>query len=101
MQTPDRQIHVRDPDHYSHAFCDGIELPMPEQATHKGRDFVLGHGQVNEAISGMAKMTRIKVLIPRQKRWASEAVQQGHDLLVFHPLSAHLLSTVAYGNPPV
>ena len=71
METPDRKINVRDPDHCPHAFRDRIALPMPEQATHKGRYFVLGHCQGDEAIPGMAKMTRIKVLISGQKRRAS------------------------------
>jgi len=45
METPDRKINVRDPHHCPHAFRDRIELPMPEQATYKGRHFVLGHSR--------------------------------------------------------
>jgi hypothetical protein len=67
METSDRKINVRDPDHSPHAFRDRIELPMPEQATHKGRHFVLGDCQINQAIADMTEMTRIKVFITSKK----------------------------------
>jgi hypothetical protein len=40
---------------------------MPEQATHKGRHFVLGDCKIDQAISGMTEMTRIKAFITRKK----------------------------------
>jgi hypothetical protein len=45
VETPDRQINMRDPDHCPQAFRDGIKLPMPEQAADKRRHFVLCHCQ--------------------------------------------------------
>ena len=71
METPDRKINVRDTDHCPHAFRDRIELPMLEQTTDKRRHFVLGHCQVDQAILGMAEMTRIKILITGKKGRAS------------------------------
>ena len=68
METPDREINVRDSDHGPQAFRDRIELPMPEQAMHKGRYFILSHCQVGQTISGMAEMTRIKRMIRLKAR---------------------------------
>ena len=67
METPDRQINVRDPDHCPHAFRDGIKLLMPEQTADKRRHFVLGNGQVDQAIAGMTEMPRLKILVAGQK----------------------------------
>ena len=71
METPDSTINLRDPDDGPHAFHDGIELPMPEQTTHKRRSFVLCHGQGDQAIPAMTETTCIKILIPGKKGRAS------------------------------
>jgi hypothetical protein len=67
VKATNSKINVRDPDHCPHAFRDGIKLPMPEQATHKGRHFALGDCQIDQAIAGMTEMTGIKVFITHKK----------------------------------
>ena len=71
METPDSKINVRGPNHCPQTFRDGIKLPMPEQTANKRRHFVLGHGQVDQAISGMTETTRIKILITGKKARAA------------------------------
>src|SRR5712691_6933273 len=74
---------------------------MPEQATYKGRHFVLSHRQVDQVIPGMTERTRIKILIPGKKGRASYTVQKGEDLLVFHPLASHVIAHVSHGHAPM
>lgn len=77
-----------------------IEVPVPEQASHKDCCFADVNGKMDYAVMSVTQTTAVEVIIAAEESRSSLLYQEGDYLLILHPLAPDVESNLPNWNSP-
>jgi len=78
----------------------GIELPVTQQATHKGRCRILPHVHTHQAVPRMTQLASIEAQVKGKESGATAVPQKGEHLVVLHALPSDFIPDLPERHTP-
>jgi hypothetical protein len=100
IDLPKRNASTGNAHHPARTFRMRIEVPVPEQASHKDCCFADVNGKMDYAVMSVTQTTAVEVIIAAEESRSSLLYQEGDYLLILHPLAPDVESNLPNWNSP-
>jgi hypothetical protein len=92
---------VMDADNSTHALCLGAQGSVPQETADKLSSLVKGDIQKHQAVSPVAQISLVKIVIAGEESWAAQSMQERNNLTaIFHPGSSDLSANTSKMDLP-
>src|SRR4029453_7582710 len=100
MESPPCQPPLRQTNDGGQALGFSVELPVTQQAPHKGCCRILPHVDTRQAVPPMTQLASIEAQRERKEGAGTAVPQKGENLLVLHTLSADFVADLPERHTP-
>jgi len=88
-RLPVTHCAVMDADNSTHALCLRAKGSVPQKAADKLSSLVKGDIKIHQAVSPVAQISLVKIVIAGEEGWPAQSMQERNNLAaIFHPQSS-------------
>ena len=92
---------VMDADNSTHTLCLRAKGSVPQETAGKLSSLVKGDIKKHQAVSPVAQISLVKIVIAGEEGWSAQSMQERNNLTaIFHPRSSEISTNISSMNLP-